>query len=82
MNYYLAQLFFLAARNDDVEVWTNLLYFLVLAVVWAVGGILKAKSAPKIKDQHETEQDKPQPRHRGVHKAYQIDLKKFISPRS
>lgn len=79
MNYYLAQLYFLAARNDDVQVWTNLLYFLVLAVVWAVGGILKAKSANKLKDQQETEQEKPQPRHRSVHRPFQIGPKKVIS---
>lgn len=34
----------LARRNDDVESWTNILFIIVLAIFWLVGGIIKAKA--------------------------------------
>ena len=34
----------LARRNDDVEGWMQILVFVVLAVFWAIGGIIKAKA--------------------------------------
>jgi len=34
----------LARRNDDAESWMNILFVVVLAVVWAIGGIIKAKA--------------------------------------
>ena len=43
MNYYLAQLI-LAARNRDSDGWTNILSIVVLAIFWAVVGIVKAKA--------------------------------------
>jgi len=39
----LAQII-LARRNDDAESWMSILVFVVLAVFWAIGGIIKAKS--------------------------------------
>ena len=43
MNTYLLQLL-LAARNDDGEGWMQLLIMLIMAVLWAIGGILKARA--------------------------------------
>jgi hypothetical protein len=43
MNTFLAQII-LARRNEDVQSWMNILFVVVLAVFWALGGILKAKS--------------------------------------
>lgn len=43
MNDLLAQII-LAARNNDVEGWMSILVVVVLAVFWAIGGILKAKT--------------------------------------
>jgi hypothetical protein len=41
----------LARRNDDTEGWMNILFVVVLAVFWAIGGIVKAKSRkPKTQD--------------------------------
>ncbi|MFC1795309.1 hypothetical protein ACFL3Q_17200 [Planctomycetota bacterium] len=42
MSELLAQLI-LARRNDDAEGWMNILIVVVLAVFWAIGGIIKAK---------------------------------------
>ena len=39
----LAQII-LARRSDDAESWMSILVFVVLAVFWAIGGIIKAKS--------------------------------------
>ncbi|OHB82585.1 MAG: hypothetical protein A2Z38_11740 [Planctomycetes bacterium RBG_19FT_COMBO_48_8] len=42
----------LARRNDDTEGWINILFVVVLAVFWAIGGIVKAKSRnPKTQDE-------------------------------
>ena len=43
MNTLLVQII-LAGRSDDVENWMNILFVIVLAVFWAVGGIIKARA--------------------------------------
>ena len=43
MNELLLQII-LARRNDDVESWMNILFVIVLAIFWLVGGIIKAKA--------------------------------------
>ena len=43
MTELLAQVI-LAGRSDDAEGWMNILFVVVLAVFWAIGGIIKAKS--------------------------------------
>ena len=43
MTELLAQII-LARRNDDAEGWMNILIVIVLAVLWAIGGIVKAKA--------------------------------------
>ena len=40
----LSQITILARNNDDDGGWVQLLIFLVMAVFWVVGGILKAKA--------------------------------------
>jgi len=48
----------IAARNDNVEGWTQLLVFVLLAVFWTVSGILKAR-ANKLKQQKKGETVRP-----------------------
>ena len=48
----------IAARNDGVEGWTQLLVFVLLAVFWTVSGILKARSN-KLKQQKKGETVRP-----------------------
>jgi hypothetical protein len=51
MDYFLLQII-LARRNDDAEGWMNILIVVVLAVFWAIGGIIKAKAnKPGAKDE-------------------------------
>ncbi|MBN2183196.1 MAG: hypothetical protein JW715_14890 [Sedimentisphaerales bacterium] len=35
---------FLLSGNDDLEKWVNILFVVVLAVVWAIGGFLKSRA--------------------------------------
>jgi len=42
MNILLAQIV-LARRNEDLDGWMNILFVVVLAIFWAIGGILKAR---------------------------------------
>jgi len=55
MWYYLAQIV-LAARGDDAEGWMNTLVIVLLAVFWAVGGILKARARKAEKAEAEDEE--------------------------
>ena len=64
MNYYLAQLI-LAARNRDSDGWTNILSIVVLAIFWAVVGIVKAKAN---KASQTDEDDTPSDRQRSLAK--------------
>jgi len=43
MNDLLLQII-LARRNDDADSWMNILFVVVLAIFWLVGGIIKAKA--------------------------------------
>ncbi len=43
MNVLLAQII-LARRNEDLDGWMNILFVVVLAIFWAIGGILKTRS--------------------------------------
>ena len=51
------------AANGDEEGWMQILVFIVLAVVWAVGGIIKARGA-KTQQDKQKEQPKPRPQPR------------------
>jgi len=52
MNELLAQTI-LAARNEDIEGWMNILIVVVLAVFWAIGGILKARTKKPEQEQEQ-----------------------------
>jgi hypothetical protein len=43
MNYFLLQLF-IVAQKQDFEKWMNILFLVVLAAFWLIGGIVKVKS--------------------------------------
>jgi len=43
MNDLLLQII-IARRNDDLESYTNILFVIVLAIFWLIGGIIKAKA--------------------------------------
>ncbi len=57
----LAQII-LAARNGDDSPWQQILVLVLLAVFWAVGGILKARAA-KSEQQKEQQQPPKRPPH-------------------
>jgi len=46
----------LAARDDDAEGWMNTLVIVLLAVFWAIGGILKARARKAEKAEAEDEE--------------------------
>ncbi|MHC4749955.1 MAG: hypothetical protein ACYTFW_08780, partial [Planctomycetota bacterium] len=50
------------ARNDDSEGWMNILFVVVLAVFWIIGGIVKAKG--KKPKEHDQEQMPLKPAHK------------------
>lgn len=80
MNYLLAQMT-LASRGDDVEGWMNILFVVILAVFWAVAGIVKAKAR---KSQPEDEGESPsQPARRRPARGSSLReqlLKQFYGP--
>ena len=55
MDKLLAQIV-LAARGDDAEGWMNTLVIVLLAVFWAIGGILKARARKAEKAEAEDEE--------------------------
>ena len=63
-------IFAAAARNNDLEPWMNILFLVVLAVVWAIGGFIKAKTrAPEDEDDQQAPRkpgQKPPARGRGL----------------
>jgi len=77
MSYSFAQII-LAARNDDVEGWMNILFVIILAVFWAIGGIIKARTK-KIEEGKETATGKPPRRQPQVVKGLTRQL--FQQPR-
>jgi len=58
MNALLAQ-FIVSARNNDIEGWMNILIVVIIAILWAIGGIIKAKSQKSYKEQEEQPIGKP-----------------------
>ncbi|MFA5251146.1 MAG: hypothetical protein WC454_00975, partial [Phycisphaerae bacterium] len=54
MNYWLAQLVLAARNSNEDNVWMQILGFVILAIFYAVGSIVKAranKTTPKGKEQ-------------------------------
>jgi len=63
MSYSLAQLILLA-QGDDVEKWANILLVIVLAALWGVAGLLKARKTQPEDEQEQSgagRQQKPSP---------------------
>ena len=56
MDYSFLQ-FFLAAQNDDFEKYMNILFLVVLAAFWLIGGIVKVRS-----EQAKRQKNKQSPR--------------------
>ena len=55
MNYFLAQTI-VVAQDREVRDWTNILFIVVVAALWAIGGIIKArKSKTELKEEDEEE---------------------------
>jgi hypothetical protein len=53
------------AANGDEEGWMQILVFIVLAVFWAIGGIMKARAAKTQQEkQKQQPKERPQPRPR------------------
>jgi len=61
MNFSLAQII-VTARNNDLEGWMNILFVVILAVFWAVAGIVKAKTRKR--EPEDEEESARQPAHR------------------
>jgi len=57
MNEFLTQIIF--ARNEDVENWMNILLVVIIAVFWALGGLLKARARNAKEESEEPQSDKP-----------------------
>ncbi|MFC1738094.1 hypothetical protein ACFL1G_03480 [Planctomycetota bacterium] len=55
--FYLFSQMFLAARNNDIGEWGNILFVVILAIFWVVGGIIKAVSQKR--QQQEQQQSQP-----------------------
>lgn len=55
MKVFLSQLI-LAARNDDFEGWMQILIVVIMAVVYGLGGILKAAKSKKLEGKKDQEQ--------------------------
>ena len=78
MNELLAKLI-PAARNEDFKGWMNILIVVILAVFWAVGGILKARAK---KPEQEEEQLAGKPTRRRPQAATGVQKELFQQGRS
>ncbi len=58
MNALLAQLV-ISARNNDIEGWMNILIVVIIAIFWAIGGIIKAKTKKAKEEREEQLTDRP-----------------------
>lgn len=68
MDWLIGQIVILAQPDGDENAWMQILVFIVLAVFWAVGGIMKARSAKA--QEKEEPQPKPQSRSRSTLERY------------
>jgi hypothetical protein len=80
MNALLAQLI-ISARNNDIEGWMNILIVVIIAIFWAIGGIIKAKSQKAHTEQEEQPTGKPV--HKWPHSAKELKKRSiFETPRT
>lgn len=56
MNSFLLQIILAARRYDEDAGWMQLLVFVIMAVFWALGSIIKAKKSKKTEFEEEEEQ--------------------------
>ncbi len=63
MNWLIGQTIVLGRSDGEESGWMQLLVFVVLAVFWAVGGIIKARAA-KSQGEKQKQQSKPGPQPR------------------
>jgi len=77
---YLAPII-LAARKFDFENWTDMLVVIVLAIFWAVGGILKAKSKARADKLRQQNQQQPGQKERLVPSAPAGSRPRQMQPR-
>jgi len=68
MNEFFAQII-LAAGNDDGQGWMNILFIAVLAVIWAIGGLIKAKTKKAEGEEEEKEEQFARKPHRKLKEA-------------
>ena len=65
MNSFLLQIILAARRYDEDAGWMQLLVFVIMAVFWALGSIIKAKRSKKTEFEEEEEQlEETFPEHR------------------
>ena len=83
MNALLAQ-FILLARGKDVEGWMDILVIVLVAAVYGLGTILKAKKGKKVQEQTEEQQKrKPQRKPeggRGVLEQFVREIQRAVEP--
>jgi hypothetical protein len=81
MDWLIAQKIVIGRGPDgDESGWMQLLVFVVLAVFWAIGGIMKARSA-KSRDEKQKQQAKPRPQPRARPSFERIMFKEPERPR-
>jgi len=83
MNYSLAQII-LAARSRDPDGWMNILVLVIVAAVYGLGTILKAKKGKKSQEQAEEEQGR-KPQHKpegggGVLEQFVREIQRAVKP--
>jgi len=82
MNEFFAQII-LAAREDDGQGWMNILFVVILAVFWAVGGLVKAKTK-KAEEQEEKKEQfarKPQQKLKEFAERFQREVSELSRER-
>jgi len=82
MNEFFAQII-LAARDDDGQGWMNILFVVILAVLWAIGGLVKARTK-KAEEQEEKEEQfarKPQRKLKEVAERFQREVSELSRDR-
>ena len=78
MNYFLAKVIFLA-RGNEADGWMQILIFVIMGVIYAVGSLAKAK-ANKLSRQEQEDDEQQQPQDRPVQKrALKAGLHKDIA---
>jgi len=83
MNYSFAQI--IVARGNDIEGWMDILILVIVAVVYGLGTILKAKKGGKVKGQDKQRQApkpqrKPATGGRGVLEQFVNEIRGLAEP--